>query len=70
VQQNTSNAAQNSLVNPGKLHSYLDKETDIEQYAVPDKILLRYGNILDLRTFQDSSSCCFTKGRDEANFMF
>ncbi|XP_065576756.1 tRNA (cytosine(38)-C(5))-methyltransferase-like isoform X1 [Artemia franciscana] len=62
VQQNTGNMKQSFLVNTSKLHSYLDEKTDIEQYAVPDKILLRYGNILDLRTFQDSSSCCFTKG--------
>lgn len=32
-----------------------------DEYLIPDKILLKYGSILDIVTREDNRSCCFTK---------
>nr|CAG4641889.1 EOG090X0A4V [Eurycercus lamellatus] len=51
--------------NRGKtLESYLEnvmKEEELEHYVIPDRTLIKYCRILDIRQKCDTSSCCFTK---------
>lgn len=46
------------------LHPYLEKNLTDEElacYLLPEKTLLKYWRILDVRQRTDVSSCCFTK---------
>nr|SVE75271.1 EOG090X0A4V [Daphnia dolichocephala] len=46
------------------LESYLEKnlgDEDLTRYLLPDKTLMKYWRILDVRQTSDTSSCCFTK---------
>ncbi|ORZ04251.1 S-adenosyl-L-methionine-dependent methyltransferase [Absidia repens] len=44
------------------LVNYLDPNADQEEYAVPDKVLLKNGYVFDIVTPSSLHSCCFTKG--------
>lgn len=46
------------------ISSYLDdlSEIDVQQFLVPDKILEKYAQGLDIVSAKSHSSCCFTRG--------
>ncbi|ORX44412.1 hypothetical protein DM01DRAFT_1312425 [Hesseltinella vesiculosa] len=47
---------------PSCIGSYLTNEANLEEYSVPNKVLLKMGNVFDIVKATDVSSCCFTKG--------
>ncbi|XP_071489483.1 tRNA (cytosine(38)-C(5))-methyltransferase-like [Diadema antillarum] len=47
-----------------KIASYLQSdltEDSVAQYLIPDRILLKFGKVMDIVTPEDTKTCCFTK---------
>lgn len=44
-----------------KINDILDKDLDYENYCLPDNILKKRINVLDICYSESEISCCFTK---------
>ncbi|XP_072045695.1 tRNA (cytosine(38)-C(5))-methyltransferase-like [Amphiura filiformis] len=53
-----------SFVLNSTIKDYLQEldDDDITKYALPDKVLVRYGRLMDIVTSSDERTMCFTKG--------
>lgn len=43
------------------LEEFLDREVD-GQFAIPDRVLERWGRLFDIVTPSSKNTCCFTRG--------
>ena len=52
--------------NVRKIRDYLDipSEGNAEKFAIPDKVLEKWGRLFDIVTPSSQRTCCFTRGMD------
>jgi tRNA (cytosine38-C5)-methyltransferase len=51
---------------PASLKSYLDPEVPMDEkhpYAIPDRVLEKYGRLFDIVLPTSDRTCCFTRGK-------